>query len=156
MFRDFSSIFPTVFVVKHSHRDLNSLPLSTESTYLLVPMSWICFRVVSHVHRSPHTTARVVAVSLPLGRSQWLTALKSWRSLSRPNSTFLRALLSLTPWPSVLKRLHQSLPSPVSLFETFSLRKCWLRKRGSQKKRDRCPGLDTSDQSLRDVFNYVS
>ncbi len=40
----------------HSHRDLNSLSLSTESTYLQVPMPWICLRVATHVRRSPRVT----------------------------------------------------------------------------------------------------
>ncbi len=46
----------TVFVVNHSNRDLNSLSLSTESRYLLVPILWICLRVTPHVHRSPRST----------------------------------------------------------------------------------------------------
>ena len=35
---------------------MNWLSLSTESTYLLEPMSWISFRVTSRVHRSPRDT----------------------------------------------------------------------------------------------------
>jgi hypothetical protein len=31
-----------------------------------------------------------------------------------------------------------------------------FQKRFQKKKRDRCPGVDSSDQSLRDVFNDVS
>ncbi len=61
--------FSTVVVVKHthvvgskrlthihSHRDQNSLSLSTESTYLLVPIPWICLRTAPRVRRTPHTT----------------------------------------------------------------------------------------------------
>jgi hypothetical protein len=40
----------------HSHRDLNSLSLSTESTCLLVHIPRICLRAVPHAHWSPHVT----------------------------------------------------------------------------------------------------
>jgi hypothetical protein len=44
--------------------------------------------------------------------------------------------------------------SSISLLERF-FEKTKREKRGL-KKRDRRPGLDSSDQSLRDVFKYVS
>ena len=61
----------------HSHRDLNSLSLSTESTYLLVPMSWICFRAAPRVHRPPHvTTSTCTGIT-----SLRCVTRSSWRSL---------------------------------------------------------------------------
>jgi hypothetical protein len=53
----------------------------------------------------------------------------------------------LTPWTSLHYSLH--------LFWKHSSRKVF-QNRGSKKKRDRCPGLNSSDQSLRDIFIDVS
>ncbi len=79
IFNDFS----TLFVVNHSHRDLNSLSISMERTYHLVPMSWI-FRSWGsyHTYTGLHVTPpRVVVVSLLWGRHRWLETLKIWRLL---------------------------------------------------------------------------
>jgi hypothetical protein len=69
IFRDFPSIFPRFLWWKIGCRpevsnwysvttwpELIVVQWSTEITYLLVPMSWICFRTAPRVPRSPRTT----------------------------------------------------------------------------------------------------
>jgi hypothetical protein len=102
--------FSTIFVVKrthvvdpkrlthiHSHRDLKSLSLSTESTYFLVPTPWIYLRVASRVRCPPCVTdSSSCGITSLRSKPEFQNRCKNlWNQIFSSNLTF---------WP--LKEFH--------------------------------------------------